>query len=174
MSQNTHMIRKAFLIPLGVDTFLLLVLLVLSLLPQGSATERLVFTLFFLPCLYLFLESLLRRVTVDEAGIRIRKLWREKAVSWGEVTHVGCLNLHRKVYLLLTTLKGFFILSNSLDGFSALVEEIVDRVDPEKIEEEVRLQAGRSLSGVAHIVLAWVAAALMIGILLIKTIPMLV
>jgi len=174
MSQNTHTIRKAFLIPLGVDTFLLLVLLVLSLLPQGSATERLVFTLFFLPCLYLFLESFLRRVTVDEAGIRIRKLWREKAVSWGEVTHVGCLNLHRKVYLLLTTLKGFFVLSNSLDGFSALVEEIVDRVDPEKVEEEVRLQTGRSLSGVAHIVLAWVAAALMIGILLIKTIPMLV
>jgi hypothetical protein len=113
-------------------------------------------------------------VTVDESGIRIRKLWREKAVSWGEITHVGCLNLHRKVYVLLTTVKGFFIVSNSLDGFSALVEEIVGRVDPEKVEEEVRLQMGRSLSGVAHIVLAWVAAALMIGILLIKTIPMLV
>ena len=174
MSRNTHTIRKAFLIPLGVDAFLLLSLLVLSLLPQGSATERLVFTLLFLPCLYLFIESLLRRVTVDETGIRIRKLWREKAVSWDEITHVGCLNLHRKVYVLLTTLKGFFIVSNSLDGFSALVEEIVGRVDPEKVEEEVRLQMGRSLSGVAHIVLAWVAVALMIGILLIKTIPMLV
>jgi len=173
MSQRSFTIKKAFLVPLGIDAFLLLCLVLISLLPQGTAMERLVFTIFFLPTLYLFFESLLRRVTVDENGITIRKLWRRKAASWAEVTHVGCLNLHKKVYILLTTVKGFFIVSNAYRGFPALVEEIVGRVDAERVEEEVRLLRGCSPAGIAHVVLTWVAAALMLGIILTKAVPFL-
>lgn len=173
MFKRSFKIKKAFLVPLGLDAFLLLCLVLISLLPQGTAMERLVFTIFFLPTLYLFAESLWRRVTVDEAGITIRKLWREKVASWGEITHVGCLNLHKKVYILLTTVKGFFIVSNAYNGFPSLVEEIVGRVDAEKVEEEVRLLSGRSPVGIAHVVLTWVAAALMLGIILTKAVPFL-
>lgn len=173
MFKRSFKIKKAFLIPLGLDAFLLLCLVLISLLPQGTAMERLVFTIFFLPTFYLFAESLWRRVTVDEAGITIRKLWREKVASWGEITHVGCLNLHKKIYILLTTVKGFFIVSNAYNGFPSLVEEIVGRVDAEKVEEEVRLLSGRSPVGIAHVVLTWVAAALMLGIILTKAVPFL-
>lgn len=171
MSQRVYMIRRAFLISLGVDAFLLFCLLVLSMLPQGSAVERLVFTIFFLPVLYLFLECLLRRVTVDEGGIAIRKLWRKKWVAWEGITHIGGLSIHKKVYILLTTVHGFFIVSNAYGGFSDLAEEIVSHVDLTKVEEEVRLQAGRSPSGIAHIVMAWIAAVFMVGIILIKMLP---
>jgi hypothetical protein len=171
MSQHVYTIRRAFLIPLGVDAFLLFCLFVISLLPQGSTTERLVFAIFFFPSLYLFLESLFRRVTVDEGGIAIRRLWREKGIPWEGITHVGGLSLHKKVYILLTTVKGFFIVSNAYGGFSDLAEEIVSHVDLTKVEEEVRLQAGRSPSGIAHIVMAWIAAVFMVGIILIKMLP---
>ncbi len=132
MSQHVYTIRRAFLIPLGVDAFLLFCLFVISLLPQGSTTERLVFAIFFFPSLYLFLESLFRRVTVDEGGIAIRRLWREKGIPWEGITHVGGLSLHKKVYILLTTVKGFFIVSNAYGGFSDLAEEIVSHVDLDK------------------------------------------
>jgi hypothetical protein len=52
------------------------------------------------------------------------------------------------------------------------VEEIVSRVDRTKVEEEVRLQAGRSPSGIVHTALAWTAAAFMVGIILIKMLPL--
>jgi len=39
------------------------------------------------------------------------------------------------------------------------------------VEEEVRLQAGRSPSEIAHIVMAWIAAVFMVGIILIKMLP---
>jgi len=172
MSQHVYKIRRAFLIPLGVDVFLLCALFVISMLPQGSATERLVFALFFVPSLYVFFECLLRRVTVDGGGIVIRKLLREKRVLWEGITHVGGLSIHNKVYLLLTTVNGFFIISNAYGGFSDLVEEIVSRVDRTKVEEEVRLQAGRSPSGIVHAALAWTAAAFMVGIILIKMLPL--
>jgi hypothetical protein len=171
MSQHIYMIRKAFLIPLGVDVSLLFCLVVISLLPQGSAVERLVFTIFFIPSLYIFFECLYRRVTVNEGGIAIQKLWRKKWVPWEGITHVGGLSIHKKVYILLTTVQGFFIVSNAYGGFSALTEEIVSHVDPQKVEDEVRLQAGRSPSGIVHIAMAWLAAAFMVGIILIKMLP---
>jgi len=167
MARQVYRIRRAFLVPLGVDALLLLCLFILSL-AQGSATERLVFGLFFIPALYLFLECVFRRVTVDEGGIAIRKLWREKGFSWEDITHIGGLSVHKKVYMLISTLKGFFIVSNAYEGFSALTEEIVSRVDPAKVEEEVRTQAGRYPPGLAHVAMAWVAAAFMVGIIVMK------
>ena len=77
----------------------------------------------------------------------IRRFWSEKALAWDEITHVGCLTLHRKVYLLLTTVKGFFIVSSVLEGFPALAEEIVAHVGSERVEEDCRLQAGRCRDG---------------------------
>lgn len=168
MSQRVYTIRKAFLVPLGIDALLLFSLLVISLLLKGSTTERLVFAFFFFPSGYLFLECFFRRVTVDDGGIALRRLWREKRVPWDGITHVGGLSLHKKVYLLLTTVRGFFIISNAYEGFSGLTEEIVSHVDPSRVEEEARLQAGRTSSAIAHIAMAWVAAVFMAGIILIK------
>jgi hypothetical protein len=174
MSQRVYTIRRAFLIPLGVDALLLFCLFALSLSSPGSMTERLVFAIFFFPSLYLFLECLFRRVTVDERGIALRRLWREKRVSWEEITHIGGLSLHKKVYLLLTTVKGFLIVSNAYGEFSDLAAEIVSHVDLTNVEEEVRLLAMRSPSGVAHIAMAWIAAVFMVGVILIKMMPLMV
>jgi hypothetical protein len=171
MSQHVYRIRRAFLIPLGVDTVLLFCLFVISLMPQGSATERLVFAFFFFPSGYLFLECLFRRVMLDDEGIVLRRLWRKKRVPWEDITHVGGLSIRKKIYILLTTVKGFFIVSNAYEGFPDLTEGIVSHVDPTKVEEEVHLQAGRSPLGVPHIVMAWIAAVFMIGIILIKILP---
>ena len=173
MSQHVYKIRRAFVIPLGVDALLLFCLLASSFLFGGDSTEKLVFVIFFLPALHLFLDCLVRRVIVADEGLSIRTLWKKKAVSWAEITHVGCLYLHKKVYLLLTTLKGIFIISHAYEKFSAAAEEIVERVGSERVEEEARLHSERSRAGIANIVLAWVAAAFMAGIILMKMFPFL-
>jgi hypothetical protein len=168
MAQHHYTIRRAFLIILGLDAFLLFFLFLISLFIKGNTIEKFVLMILFLPALVLFLECLLRRVTVVEEGLVIRKLGRNKALSWDEITRVGYITLHRKVYLLLTTVKGFFVISNAFEGFSKLVEEVVARVEPERVEQDVRLQAGRLLTGVANIIAAWVAAALMIVMIFTK------
>ena len=174
MAQRHYTIRRAFLIILGLDAFLLFCLFLISLLTKGNTMEKFVLMLFFLPALVLFLECLFRRVTVVEEGLAIRKLGRNKTLLWDEITRVGYLILHRKVYLLLTTVKGFFVISNAFQGFPGLVEEVVARVEPDRVEQDVRLQAGRSLKGVANIVAAWVAAVLMMAMILIKLLPLIV
>jgi hypothetical protein len=174
MPQRFYGVRKALLIPLGLDVVLLFALLMNALLRKGDTAEKLVFTLFFVPTLALFLVSYRRRVAVAEGGLVIRRLWGDAVLSWDEITHVGCLTLHRKVYLLLTTVKGFFIVSSVLEGFSALAEEIVAHVGLEKVEEDCRLQTGRAVAGIANIASAWIAAAVMIGIILLKLLPSIV
>ena len=159
------------LIPLGLDVVLLFGLLTNALLRKGDTAERLVLALFFVPALALFLALYRRRVGVGEGGLVIRRFWSDKALVWDEITHVGCLTLRRKVYLLLTTVKGFFIVSNALEGFPTLAEEIVTHVGAERVEEDCRLQAGRAVTGLATIAPAWIAAAAMIGIIFLKLFP---
>jgi hypothetical protein len=171
MPQRFYGVGKALLIPLGLDVVLLFGLLMNALLLKGDRLEKLVFALFFIPALVLFLASYRRRVTVAEGGLVIRRFWGDAALSWDEITRVGCLTLHRKVYLLLTTVKGFFILSSVLGGFSTLAEEIVTHVGLERVEEDCPLQAGRAVAGIANIVPAWIAAAAMIGIISLKLFP---
>jgi tetrahydromethanopterin S-methyltransferase subunit F len=168
MAQRHYTIRRAFLIVLGLDALLLFCLFMVSLVMKENTVENLVLMLFFLPTLVLFLECLFRRVTVVEEGLVIRKLGRNKELLWDEITRVGYLILHRKVYLLLTTIKGFFVISNAFEGFPRLVEDLVAHVEPDRIEQDVRLQAGRSLTGIANIVAAWVAAVLMTAMILMK------
>lgn len=174
MSQRDYTIKMALLIVLGLDAFLFFCLLLIALLLDGDATEKLIFTLFFLPALLLFLECVSRRVTVAKVGLVIRKFGRTKAFSWGEITRVGCLTVHKKVYLLLTTVKGLFIISNAFGGFSKLVEEIIARVEPERVEEDVRPQAVSAGAGIAAIVPAWVAAVFMMVMILMKWFPFIV
>ncbi|EKD36861.1 MAG: hypothetical protein ACD_75C01349G0003 [uncultured bacterium] len=174
MAQRHYTIRRAFLIVLGLDAFLLFCLFLVSLLMKGDAMEKLILVLFFLPALVLFLECLFRRVTVVEEGLVIRKLGRKKTLLWDEITRVGYLVLHKKVYLLLTTVKGFFVISNAFEGFPRLVEDLVARVEPDRVEQDVRLQAGRSMIGIANIVAAWVAAVLMMVMILMKLLPVVV
>lgn len=174
ISPRFYGVKRALLIPLGLDVVLLFGLLTNALLLKGETVEKLVFALFFVLTLVLFLVSYQRRVAVAEGGLVIRRFWGEEVLAWDEITHVGCLTLHRKVYLLLTTVKGFFIVSSVLAGFPALAEEIVTHVGMERVEEDCRPQAGRAVTGIAAIAPAWIAAAAMIGILLLKLFPFIV
>jgi hypothetical protein len=171
MARRHYTIRRAFLIVLGLDALLLFCLFMVSLVMKENAMEKLILMIFFLLTLVLFIGCILRRVTVTEEGLVIRKLGRNKALLWDEITRVGYLILQRKVYLLLTTVKGFFVISNAFEGFPRLVEDLVAHVEPDRVEQDVRLQAGRSLAGIANIVAAWVAALLMMAMILMKLLP---
>jgi len=164
-------IRKAYVIVLGVDAFLLLCLLVIALATKVSPVETFILLVFFLPAGILFLECLFRQVTVVGEGLAIRKLGRNRTLLWDDITRVGYLVLHRKVYLLLTTVKGFFVISNAFEEFPGLVEEVAARVEAERVEPDVRRQAGRHLKGGGHIVTAWIAALLMTVMILVKMLP---
>jgi hypothetical protein len=171
MSSKIFKIRQALLIPFAINTGLLLILLCLSIFFKGSPIERIVLTVIFIPTLILFLEAANRTATMGEQGIILRKFLRKQDLRWENITHVGCLIIRKRVYLLLTTTKGFHILSNAYDDFSALVRSIVDHVGIDKSEEEVRHQIENPLKNSSDLVSMWFAVIVIAGIIIMKILP---
>jgi hypothetical protein len=171
MTQHIYRIRKTFLIPLGLDIALLLILLLLSVLFKGTSTERLVLTAFFIPSTLIFFEAVSRRVTAGDQEIRIKKFLREKSFQWHEITHIGTLTMRKKIYFLLTTTKGFHVLSNAYKDYPELIRHLDQHLDKEKIDEEVRVQMENPVANISDIIAAWFAAAVMLGIIIMRLYP---
>jgi len=165
MYQNIYRIKRSFVIPLSLVVFLFLVLLLLSLLLKGSPLEKKIFTIIFIPVLYVYVESLYRKVSSGEQGIMIRKVFRKKELRWEDITHVGALILRKRSYLLLTTVKGFYILSNAYENYSSLIGDIIIHLDKEKVEEEVRKQHEHPAKNISDIVMILFTIIVLLGII---------
>jgi hypothetical protein len=168
MYRNIYSIRRSFIIPYSIVVFLFIVLLLLSLFWKGYHLERVLLAVIIMPVLYVFLESLFRRVKTGDQGIMIVKLLRKKELSWQDITHIGAVILRKKVYLLLTTVKGFYILSYAYENFPTLVRDIVDHMDKEKVEDDVRKQVEHPVKNVSDIIMTWFTALILIGIIMMK------
>jgi hypothetical protein len=168
MYQNVYRIRRSFLIPFFLDFILLFFLLLLSYFMGGSKLERILLTSIFIPVLYVLFESSSRMVQTGDQGIMIRKFMRKKEFRWEDITHIGALILRNRVYLLLTTVKGFYILSNAYEKFSTLVTDLTSHMDGEKVEEEVKKQMEHPAKNMSDIIMTWFTAMVLAGIIVIK------
>ena len=166
--QTVFKIKRALAIPLALDTILLLVLLLIVLFRGGSSLEVGILCVAFLLLLLISLEMLLREIRTNESGIRIKKILRKKEFFWGDITHVGVLALNKKTYLVLTTTKGFHVVSNAYDDFVQFVRVVLGHVEKDRIEENVADLIEHPVKRVSDIVLSWVVFAVVAGIILIK------
>jgi hypothetical protein len=107
-------------------------------------------------------------VRTGDQGIMIRKFMRKKELCWEDITHIGALILRKRVYILLTTVKGFYILSNAYEKFSSLAGDLVAHMDNEKVEEEVRRQMEHPAKNMSDIIMTWITAVVLAGIIIIK------
>jgi len=168
MENKIYGIRKIFTVSFGVDVLLLCVLFALSFLVGGSSLERIVLAAFLIPSLYVFCELWSRKVVLHAQGIRMEKFLRRKEIKWPEITNVGALALRSRTYLLLTTVKGFVSISNAYENFTNLLQDIAERIEPEKIEEEVRRQMNIDQVNRFEILKIWIAALVMVILIIFK------
>ncbi|MBN2397655.1 MAG: PH domain-containing protein [Deltaproteobacteria bacterium] len=170
METTTYTTRRVFLIPFSLAFLLLLVLLILSAFDRTFPPEIVILALICVPILYILLESAWRRTTIGPDGVRIRKLFRERHLLWADITNIDVLAVRKKVYLLLTTTKGFHALANSHGNFSSLVRDIVGHVDPEKIEGGVRDLIEHPVVRISDVVSSWIAVGILLGAILLKVV----
>ncbi|MHB8091289.1 MAG: hypothetical protein ACYDH8_06805 [Syntrophales bacterium] len=168
---HNYKIKMGLRFPLGVDALLLLCLVMISIMVVGSAVEKVLFTVFFVGTAYLFWESLRRRVTIDENGLFLRRLLSQKKLPWEAITHVGGLTIKNKSYILLTTVVGFYIISNYYERFTLLAEDLLSHVEADRVEDAARFLIEEKPLGLAGSALVWVAAVLLTGIIVLKMYP---
>ena len=156
------------MIPFGICAGGLICLLVLALLLKGSGLERVLLAVITLITIAFFLMARDRRITITDQGIVVRKFFKVKEINRDDINHVGCLILRKRVYLLLTTTRGFIILSNAYENFSVLIRSIIEQVGPEKVEEEVRALRESPAKNPADMISLWFAVVVIFGLIILK------
>jgi hypothetical protein len=168
MSTRIYTINRALVLPLALNALLLLAVFVLTFFRQGVAVERFILLAALVPMAVIAVESSLRKVMVSDSGLALTKFFKRRALNWADITHVGALSIRKKVYLVLTTTKGFHVLSNAYGQFGALVRDVMDHVDTERVEEGARPILEGSVENRSNIYAAWISAALLIGVAAMK------
>lgn len=169
MSKNTYGIKKSFLVPLFVDIILLSGLISVFLSTGGSPVVVILLFVIFIPFLFVFIELVFRRISLEQEGIKMKTFFKNRELKWQDITNVDSMTLYKKVYLLLTTTKGFFALSNSYGNFTSLTENIAKYSGAQKVEENVRHTIEHPLTRICDVATAWFSAFIISGILLFKT-----
>ena len=167
MDQGTFKIKRAFLRPFLTMVALLGVLLILSLW-QGQPWEKILLTTSFAGTLIVGIEALKREITVTKDGLKIKKFFRQKEVAWLTMTHLAIVTLNRKTYFLLTTTKGFHFFSNMFENHALLIRSIVDKLDIEKVEVEVRDYLENPVERRSLIVICWVSVIIIAAFIVLK------
>lgn len=167
MEQNIFKIRKAFLVPFTAIVALLCLLLLLSLL-KGQPLEKTILAVSFAGTLLVGIEAAERKISLTPDGLKIKKFFRTKDLTWPEITHLGVFNLNKKAYFLLTTTKGFYFFSNMYENHALLIRSIVNKLDAERVEAEVKNYLENPLEWRSVIVINWVVVLIIIAFIIQK------
>jgi hypothetical protein len=168
MSENVYKIRRALLIPLMIIVALLLVLFLISLLNNSQSWEIIVLAILFFCSLFAGVHMAGKKIIVNTQGLKIINVFRRKEVSLAEITHLGVVVLQKKVYFLLTTTNGFYILSNLFENHALLIRSLVNKLGEEKVEVEVKKYLEHPLERLALIVASWVAVGIIIATIILR------
>jgi len=168
MSESIYRIKRSFRVPLTAIVVLLFLLFLISLLFKGGQWEIIILFVLFIVSLALDVETLERKIVIDEQGLKIKRFFRCKTLVWAEITHLGIVALNKKVYFLLTTTKGFYIFSNLLDNHALLVRSLLERLGEDKVEAEVKNYLDHPSERFSLIVMSWFVVLLIVAVIILK------
>lgn len=167
MVKNIFKTKRAFLAPFITIVFLLFFLFVLSLF-RGQMWEKIVLAVSFASTLFIAIEATRRKIVITDEGLKIEKFFRTKEFVWTEITHLDVVNLRNKIYFLLSTTKGFYFFSNLLENHALLIRTLVDKLDDERVETEVKSYLDHPVERRSLIVMCWFAVLISTAFIILK------
>jgi len=164
---RTFVIRRSFVLPLGLMIVLTLALMVVCVVQGQPIAKAVILGVLLLPMAALFLESAFRRLVVTDEGITAYKLFRQKTVLFPDVTSLESVRVRSRVFLTLSMgADDFLIISNSYAGFPDLVKLLVNAVPKGTVTEETEQLAHKPPVKQADVFTAWFAVVALIYVLI--------
>jgi len=158
---QSYVIRRAFLVPLGVMLALGLTLGAIVVLQHQPLVKLLVLGCVLLPLAFIFIACLCRRIELDAAGIRAIRFGRETTFRWQEITALETVRVRQRAFLTLCAGEEFIIVSNMYQDFPQLVARVLEFVPTETVSEETRQMAQAPPVKQSDIVILWLLAGMM-------------
>lgn len=161
METQSFNIRKSFLLPLGLVVALTLILLVSCLLMSVPLAKTLILAAFTLPVTVVFIESCLRRISIDDEGIQLHKPLRNKRINYSEMTAIDTVLVRKRAFVSISSEEDFIIFSNSYADFGALVRLLLEKAPAKVVGDDTRQMAAKPPEKSSDIFSAWVAVAVL-------------
>jgi len=165
IEKQTYVIRRAFLLPLGLLLLECLALLGVVLAQHQPVAKAVILVGMLLPLGLVFLECLVRRVEVGDKDLTMRKLLRGKTLAFADITALEAVVVRKRVYLSLSAGDDFLLISNAYAGFPELLRFLAEKLPEGVVSEETRAMTAAPPVKQSDVVMAWLGVLLMIFIL---------
>lgn len=164
---NTFVIRRAFIVPLGLLIALTLSLLVVCVLQGQPLAKVIILAIIIIPLLVLFVESAFRRLVIDQDAVTAFRPFRQRQVRFVDVTSLETVQVRSRVFMTLAAGDDdFLIISNSYGDFPTLVKCLIAAVPEGTVTEETQQLAKKPPIRQADIFTAWFAVTALVYILI--------
>ncbi len=164
---RTYVIRRAFVVPLGLLIGLTLVLLVVCIVQGQPVAKSILLAVMVLPLVAFFVESAFRRLVVDATGVTAFRPFRQRQILFAKVTSLETVRVRSRVFMTLAAGDDdFLIFSNSYSKFPQLIAQLVKVLPVDAITEETQQLAKKPPMRQADIVTTWFAVAALVYVLM--------
>lgn len=165
--QRTFVIRRAFVVPMGLLIVLTVALLVVCLLQGQPLAKVVILACLIMPMAVLFVESAFRRLVIDTEGVTAYRLFRQRRICFADVTSLETVRVRNRVFMTLVAGEDdFLIISNSYGNFPALLICLIESVPEGTVTDETEMLAKHPPLRQADVFTAWFAVIAMAYVLL--------
>lgn len=162
MKTEIFLIRRSFLLPLGLLILAMVALFILCLV-QGEDRSRIaILGLMILPAAVLFVESIFRRIEISESEISTFRFMRRKTLRFADMTEIESIRVRGRAFVTLCAGDDFLIFTNTYERFPQLLTVLLKMAPPQVISTETRSLADSPPVKISDIVSCWVGFALML------------
>ena len=165
--QRTFVIRRAFVVPMGLLIVLTVALLVVCLLQGQPLAKAVILAGLIIPIAVLFVESAFRRLVIDTQEVTAYRPFRQRRIRFADVTSLETVRVRNRVFMTLVAGDDdFLIISNSYGDFPALLTCLIKSVPEGTVTDETEQLAKHPPLRQADIFTAWFAVIALAYVLL--------
>jgi hypothetical protein len=165
--RQTFVIRRAFVIPLGLLNCLTVALLVVCIGQGQPFAKALLLAGMIVPIAVLFVETAFRRLVIDQEGVTAFRPFRQRRINFADVTTLETVKVRSRVFMTLAAGEDdFLVISNSYGAFPALVKSLVAAVPEGTLTDETEQMAQQPPVRHADVITAWFAVMVVVYVLI--------
>jgi hypothetical protein len=155
---RTFVIRRAFVVPMGLLIALTLTLLAVCIIQGQPLAKAIILAVLIVPLAVLFIESAFRRIVIDQTAVTAFRPFRQRQILFADVTDLETVQVRSRVFMtLMAGPDDFLIISNSYADFPDLVRALVAAVPEGAVTDETQKLAEQPTLRHADIFTVWFA-----------------
>jgi hypothetical protein len=164
---HTFVIRRAFIVPLGLLNCLIAALLLICILQGQPVAKVIILAGMIIPIVALFVETAFRRLVIDQEGVSAIRPFRQRRINFADVTSLETVRVRSRVFMTLAAGEDdFLIISNSYADFSGLVKRLAASVPQGTVTEETVQLLQQPPVRHADVMTAWFAVVVVVYVLI--------